>query len=287
MSAQEVAVVTDSTAYLSPDALDGLQVPVIPLWLIWDEDRYRDGVDIDPEAFYERLQDARTFPTTSQPSVGEFVDFYRRVADEMATDTIVGAFISSGISGTVSAARSAKKQVPELNITVIDSRSTAMGLGFVTLAAARVAAAGGAVEDVVAAARRVRENLTVLFVVDTLEYLHRGGRIGGAKRLLGSALNIKPLLDLESGRVEPLCQVRTKRRAVKRLLNVASERLDGAAMAEACVVDIDAPEEGDDLIQRVADRFAPDQIYRSAVSPVIGAHAGPGTVGLGFYALDN
>ena len=287
MSKQQVAVVTDSTAYLSQEALNGLHVPVIPLWLIWDEDRYRDGVDIAPETFYERLQDAKTFPTTSQPSVGEFVDFYRRVAEEMETDTIVGAFISSGISGTVSAARSAKKQISDLNITVIDSQTTAMGLGFIALAGARVAAAGGSVDDVVAAVRKVRENLTVLFVVDTLEYLHRGGRIGGAKRLLGSALNIKPLLDLESGCVEPLCQVRTKRRAMNRLLNVADERLNGDLMAEVCIVDIDSPEEGESLVRRVRERFTPNHIYQSAVSPVIGAHAGPGTVGLGFYTIDN
>ncbi len=283
MSKQQVAVVTDSTAYLSQEALNGLRVPVIPLWLIWGEERYRDGVDIDPETFYERLQDAQSFPTTSQPSVGEFVDFYHRVAEEMETDTIVGAFISSGISGTVSAARSAKKQISDLNVTVIDSRTTAMGLGFVTLAAARIAASGGSVDEVVAAARKVQESLTVLFVVDTLEYLHRGGRIGGAKRLLGSALNIKPLLDLESGCVEPLCQVRTKRRAVRRLLDVADERLNGDAMVEACVVDIDSPKEGGELAQRVDERFHPDRVYQSAVSPVIGAHAGPGTVGLGFY----
>ncbi len=284
MSEQQVVVVTDSTAYIPDEALDGLTIPVIPLWLIWGDERYRDGVDIEPEAFYQLLRERDTIPSTSQPSVGEFVDFYRRVAEEHETDTIVGAYISSKISGTVASAEAAVAQVPELNITVIDSFSTSMGLAFVALAAAREAAAGGSVTDVVAAAESVCGRLTVLFAVDTLEYLHKGGRIGGAKRFLGTMLNVKPLLHLNDGSVEAMGQVRTKRRAIAEMLNTAQAQVGGKDMAEVGVIDIDSPEECDLVAEQVKRRFGVSQVYQNTVSPVIGAHAGPGTVGIGFYS---
>lgn len=284
MTGQKVVVVTDSTAYIPDAALSGLDIPVIPLWLIWDDERYRDGVDIDPQTFYHRLRERDTVPSTSQPSVGEFVDFYRRVAEEKETDSIVGAYISSKISGTVASAEAAAAQVPDLDVTVIDSFSTSMGLGFVALAAAREAAAGGSVADVVAAAEAVQKQLTVLFVVDTLEYLHKGGRIGGAKRFLGTMLNIKPLLHLNDGQVEATGQVRTKRRAIVEMLKVAEQRLHGGQIAEVAVIDVDSREESDMVVKIVRKRFNVPTVYQTAVSPVIGTHAGPGTVGLGFYS---
>jgi len=283
MNGYKIAVVTDSTAYIPKEALGNLRIPVIPLWLIWGDERFRDGVDIDPATFYRRLRTNKTFPTTSQPSAGEFVDFFRRVAAESDTDTIVGIHISSKISGTVASAEMAKAQLPELNITIIDSFSTSMGLGFIALAAARVAATGGSLEEVIAAAERIRDRINVLFAVDTLEYLHRGGRIGGAKRFLGTALNIKPLLHLHDGRVEPLAQVRTKRKAIARMLEVAEERLAGKRMAEAAIIDVDSPDEGDAVAERVRERFGLSTVHRTTVSPVIGTHAGPGTVGICFY----
>jgi len=284
MTNERVAVVTDSTACIPDEALGNLDVPTIPLWLIWEDERYRDGVDITPQTFYHRLQERDTIPSTSQPSVGEFVDFYQRVAEEKQTDTIVGAFISSKISGTVASAEAAAVQVPELNISVIDSVSTSMGLGFVVLAAAREAAAGGSVDQVVAAAKDVRQRLTVLFTVDTLEYLHKGGRIGGAKRFLGTLLSIKPLLHLNEGCVEPMCQIRTKQRALSEMLDRAEERLNGKAMGEVAVIDVDSGQEGDIVAEQVRERFHVPVVYRAPVSPVIGTHAGPGTTGIGFYS---
>lgn len=282
MSSQKIIVVTDSSAYIPEEALGNLNIPVIPLWLIWDNERFRDGVDIDPPTFYRRLRSVNTFPTTSQPSAGEFVDFFQQVRAE--ADAIVGVFISSKLSGTTASVQAAQAQLPELTIRIVDSLSTSMGLGFCALAAARAAAAGKLLDEVVAAAEDVRDRMHVLFAVDTLEYLYRGGRIGGAKRLLGTALNIKPLLHLEDGHVEPLVQVRTKRKAVARMLEVAEERLEGKRMAEAAVLDVDSPDEGDALAEQVEERFSISPVHRTMVSPVIGAHAGPGTVGICFYA---
>ena len=282
MGAQRIAVVTDSTAYIPDEALGGLSIPVIPLWLIWGDERFRDGVDMDPPTFYRRLRASKTHPTTSQPSAGEFEEFFREIG--ATADAIVGVFLTSKLSGTVASAQAARAQLPELTIHIVDSLTTAMALGFVVLAAARAAAAGQSLDEVVAVAEQIRDRVQLLFAVDTLEYLHRGGRITGAKRLLGTALSIKPLLHIEDGIIQPLAQVRTKRKAVARMLDVAEERLGGKPMAEAAVMDVDSPEEGDAIATRVGERFGISPVYRTTVSPVIGTHAGPGTVGLIFYA---
>jgi DegV family protein with EDD domain len=277
----KIVVVTDSTAYIPEEALGDFDIPVIPLWLIWGDERFRDGVDIDPPTFYGRLPESEVFPTTSQPSAGEFVEFFRRVGQ--GAEAIVGVFISSKLSGTVASALAAKIQLPDLDIRVVDSLSASMGQGFGVLAAARAAAAGQSVDDVVAAAMQVRDEMNLLFAVDTLEYLHRGGRIGGAKRLLGTALNLKPLLHLVDGRIEPLASVRTKRKAVARMLDVAEERLGGRQMAEAAVLDVDCPAEGESVAETMKERFGLSVVYQTQVSPAIGTHAGPGTVGICFY----
>jgi DegV family protein with EDD domain len=282
MSNRKIVVVTDSSAYIPKEALDSLSIPVIPLWLTWGEERLRDGVDIEPPAFYRRLRADKVIPTTSQPSAGEFEEFFRQAG--AGADAVVGVFLSSKLSGTVANALAAQAQMPEFTIRVVDSLSTSMGLGFIVLATARAAAAGQSLDEVVAAAEGMRDRVHVLFAVDTLEYLYLGGRIGGAKRLLGTALNIKPLLHLEHGTVEPLCQIRTKRKAVAQMLDVTEERLNGKRMAEAAIIDVGSPEEGDEIVGRVEERFGVSTVYRTTVSPAIGTHAGPGTVGIAFYA---
>lgn len=282
MSNHKIVVVTDSSAYIPKGALEGLNVSVIPLWLIWDDERFRDGVDIDPPTFYRRLKESRTLPTSSQPSPGEFAAFFRQVAAE--ADAIISVLVSSKISGTIASAQAAQAQLPELTIRIVDSLSSSMGLGMVVLAAARAAAAGRSLDEVVAAAERMRERMHFLFVVDTLEYLHRGGRIGGARRLLGTALRVKPILQFRDGKIESLTQARTKRKAIIRILEIVEERLGGKGMAEAAVVDIDAPGDGDAVAEMIVERFGAPVVHRSTVSPVVGIHVGPGAIGIAFYA---
>ena len=280
MRGQKIVVVTDSTAYIPDAALDGMDVPVIPLWLIWGDERFRDRVDIDPPTFYQRLRTSKTFPTTSQPSAGEFEQFFRQAAT--GADAVVGVFLSSKISGTVPNALAALPQLPDLTIRVVDSLSTSMSLALVVLETVKAAAAGASLDEVVAVAEDMRDRVHLLFAVDTLEYLHKGGRIGGAKRLLGTALSIKPLLHLEDGRVEALVQVRTKRKAIERMLEEVEGRLGGKQIASAGVMDVDNVVEGDAVAEQMKARFGLSTVYRTTVSPVIGAHAGPGTVGIGF-----
>ena len=281
MSDQKIAVVTDSTAYIPAEALGDFDIPRIPLWLIWGDERFRDGVDIDPPTFYGRLPESKVFPTTSQPSAGEFIEFFQQAGQ--GADSIVAVLISSKLSGTVASALAAKAQLPGMDIHIVDSLSASMGLGFGVLEAARAVADGKEVGDVVGAAEAVRDHMNLMFAVDTLEYLHRGGRIGGAKRLLGTALNLKPLLYVDEGRIEALASVRTKRKAVARMLDEAEGRLGGKPMAEAAVLDVNCPEEGRSVAEMVQERFGLPVVYRTKVSPVIGAHVGPGTVGICFY----
>lgn len=283
MGTQKVAIVTDSTAYLPPEVQGRFRIPVIPLNVLWGEELLKDGVDIDPPTFYRRLQSAKVMPTTSQPSAGEFVDFFRQAAEEKRTDTLVGVFISSALSGTVDSAKMAQEMLGDLRVRVVDSRSTSMGLGFQAMAAAEAAQAGASVEEILDAIRQVQYRLQVLFVVDTLEFLHRGGRIGGAKRYLGTALKIKPLLELEDGKIEAVEQVRTKKKALARLLELAAERKGQPPVARAAVIHANALEECLALKDEAWALLEPGEIYVSEVSPVIGAHTGPGTLGLAFY----
>jgi DegV family protein with EDD domain len=254
---------------------------VIPLWLLWGDESFRDGVDIRPSTFYPRLRESKMLPTSSQPTVPEFVDFYRNVATE--ADIIVSVLVSTKISGTIENAQAAVNQLPDLDIRIVDSFNSSMGLGHVVLAAARAAADGKSVAEVIGAAEEMRDKINFIFVVDTLEYLHKGGRIGGAKRLMGTALRVKPLLEFRDGQIEPVEQVRTKKKAYARLMELAAERLDGKAMAEATIADIDNPTDGDAVAQMVIERFKPKAVHRSEVSPVVGTHTGPGTIGFAFY----
>ncbi|MGD8554109.1 MAG: DegV family protein [Anaerolineales bacterium] len=281
MPGQKIAVVTDSSAYIPEEACEGLDITVIPLWLIWDEQSYRDGVDIDPSTFYQRLAESDTIPTSSQPSAMEFESLFRELGSR--ADAIVAVLASSRISRTVASAEAAARELSETPIRIVDSLSSSMGLGLAVLQAARTAAEGKPLEEVVNVAEKTRDNVQLLFVVDTLEYLHKGGRISGGKRLLGTALQIKPILQFEEGEIRPLAQARTKRKAIDTLLAIVEKRLNGKRMAEAAVVDIDNPATGEAVMNMVQERFGPPLIHRAAVSPVVGTHVGPGAVGIGFY----
>ena len=281
MGSEKILVVTDSSSSLPVSLTDELEIQVIPLWLVWDEKCYQDGVDIDSETFYKRLRDSDSLPSSTQPSAVEFKEFFQRLAERCSG--IVCVLASSKISGTVESAEAAQDFIPGLPIHIVDSKFSAMGEGLIAAAAARTAAAGGSIEEVVTAAEKTRDNVHLLFVVDTLEYLHKGGRIGGAKKLLGTALNIKPILHFEDGVIQPLSQTRTMKKGIDELLTIAETRLGDRQMEEAAVIHVDCLEDGVSLVEVVKNRFDPSQIHLSDVSPVVGTHVGPGALGLAFY----
>lgn len=281
MSNDKILVVADSSSSLPEYLIKELDIRIIPLWLVWDEKCFQDGVDIDPHTFYQRLRTSESLPSSTQPSALEFKEFFQKLAGDCSG--IVNVLASSKISGTVESAEAAKDFVPGMQVRVVDSLFSAMGQGLVAVSAARAAASGRPIDEVVSRAISVRDQTHLLFVVDTLEYLHKGGRIGGAKKLLGTALNIKPILHFEDGTIQPLSQTRTKSKGVEEMLNIAAERLGSSTMAEAGVVHVDCLEEGRSLVEKVKERFNPPLIHLSDVSPVVGTHVGPGALGLAFY----
>jgi DegV family protein with EDD domain len=278
----EVIVVSDSTAYLPPDLIEKYGIQIAPLYVNWDGKTYRDGIDITLAEFYSRLKTSKSMPSTSQTTPEDFNKIFREILD--GGGEVLGVFISTDLSGTIASAMQVKQTLPDAPIEIVDSRSSAMALGFVALAAARAVQAGASLADAAAAARRAVEQTNVIFVVDTLEFLHRGGRIGGAKRFLGTALNLKPLLTVQDGKVAALESVRTKKKAVERMLDLVEEQTGGRRPLRLSPLHASAPEEGQALHDAVMKRFRPDECFLSEVSPTIGTHVGPGTIGVAYCA---
>ncbi|MBT3389923.1 MAG: DegV family protein [Chloroflexi bacterium] len=280
----KVAIVTDSTAYLPKDLVEKYNMTVVPLTVIWGEETYRDDIDITPTQFYTRLETANVMPTTSQATIQDFKDAYERL--HSAGYEILSVLISSKLSGTISSAEQAYKMVPDATIEIFDSETTAMALGFQALAAARAAAEGADLAACKAAAADVRSRSGVIFAVDTLEFLHRGGRIGGASRFLGTALKLKPLLEVTNGVIEPVDKVRTKRKAHERLIEVISERVAGKKNIRLATLHANSSEDANRVLDDASARMSAIEAIRSEVSPVIGTHVGPGTVGLAYTYED-
>lgn len=283
MDAKKIAILTDSSAHIPVEIQKELNIEVIPLWLIWDGQSLRDGVDIQPEEFYKRLKSSKTLPTSSQPSVQEFKNRFIELGTK--ADTIVAILVSSKISGTVASARAAAEELPGQEIHIVDTLTCAMGLGQIVMESARAVTQGRSTAEVIELSQNMMQDVYTLFVVDTLDYLFKGGRISGGKHLLGSALNIKPILHFHDGQIKPLTQARSKKKALAQLLDIVAERLGGNHMLEAVVMDVDAGEEADMVASSIRTRFDPDRLGRAGVSPVVGTHVGPGTVGISFYPV--
>jgi DegV family protein with EDD domain len=278
-----VAVVTDSTHYMPREVAERHDFHTVSLYVRWGEpprdDREADLPDFD--GFYAHLRSARELPTTSQPSVGDFLAVYEPLI-EQGSD-IVSIHISGGISGTVHAAEQARDQLVERGIdsgriVIVDSASVCAGLGLVAVAAANAAQAGATAAEAAARARELRAELKILFAVDTLEFLRRGGRIGGAQAWIGSTLKIKPILAIES-EIVPIERVRTWGRAFERMVDhLSSLREDGND--RFFIQHIQAADQAEKLAQRGAAIYGRPPEFVSEMGPVIGAHAGPGLIGV-------
>lgn len=279
----KVAIVTDSTAYLPDDLVAAYNITVVPLVVIWGEETLLDNVDIGPDEFYERLSRAKVMPSTSQPTVKAFADVFEKLHHEGYD--ILTLVISATLSGTLDSALQAQKMIPEANIVCIDSLFTSLPLEFMVLSAARAANRGASLAECSAVAETVREHSEVFFAVDTLEFLHRGGRIGGASRFLGTALDLKPILQLQEGKIEALERVRTSKRAHNRLLELIETRINSKKPVNMIgVVSAAAEESASYLISEIKKRFTPQEILIANLSPAIGTHTGPGTVGIAYVA---
>ncbi len=279
-----IALVADSTVYMPQDLVERYGVHIVPVRVVWEGKTYLDGIDITTEEVYARLKTAKTLPTTSQPPVQDFLNVFKRLHEEGYD--ILTITLSSKLSGTFGSAQQARQMIPEARIEVVDSKMVAMAMGFQILTVARALEENPnmTLEEAKALAERAREHTNVLFLVDTLEYLHRGGRIGGAARLLGTMLNLKPLLTLEDGIIVPAGKVRTMRKALRRLLDLLEERIAGRRPLRLAALHVDAEEQAHRLMDMAVERFQPEEVYYTTVSPAVGVHLGPGTVGLCYMA---
>ena len=278
-----VTVVTDTTAYLPADVVEANQIKLVSLYINWAGERTEPESQItDIEAFMDELRTGEHLPTTSQPSVGDFVEAYEPLLADGGE--VVSVHISGGISGTVEAARQAAEALERdgkggERVHVMDSATAAGGLGIVALAAAKSAREGGDAERVRADAQAARDALKMWFAVDTLEFLKRSGRIGGARAWIGSTLKIKPILTLES-EMTPVERVRTSKRAFERLVDYARQRKDSGA--DGWVVQhIQAGDQAERLIDACREVFGNEPVFVSEIGPVLAAHTGPGLLGVG------
>jgi len=273
----EVAIVVDTTHYMPRELVEANGLHEVSLYVNAGDRHERESDMPDFDAFYESLRSSAQLPTTSQPSIGDFLAVYEPLVEEGCD--IVSIHISGGISGTVEAARQAAEQVAGVTVEVVDSRVACGALGLAVLAASAAAAGGGDVDAVAARSLEACEATRLWFAVDTLEYLRRGGRIGTAQAWLGGALKIKPILTLD-GEITPIERVRTSGRAFERMVDyMRSRHQDGA---DGWVVQhIQAPDVVERLLARGHEMFGSDPVFVSEIGPVIGAHVGPGLVGVG------
>ncbi|MBN2386828.1 MAG: DegV family protein [Anaerolineales bacterium] len=280
----KVAIVTDSTAYIPDDLVKKHNLTIVPLILLWGNEAFEDGVTIQPSDFYTRLSSAKVMPTTSQATIPAMQTAFEGLV-EKGFD-VLGIFISSKLSGTVQSAMQGRDMMMKGadKVAIVDSLNTAMAMGFQALTVARAAEAGENLAACVKLAEAARDHIGVYFAVDTLEFLHRGGRIGGAQALLGSALNIKPVLSLQEGKVESVDKVRTKSKVLDRVLEIVVEQTGGRTPVRLATLHANAEDEARALLAKATAQLNPVETVFSSVSPVIGTHTGPGTVGLAYMA---
>jgi DegV family protein with EDD domain len=274
-----VAIVSDTCHYLPDKLLSELRISEVSLYVHWQDRTERESDIADYDAYYEQLRTSADLPTTSQPSIGDFLAVYQPLLD--AGNDIVSIHLAGGMSGTVSAAEQAREQLGPLaeRVHVVDSESACGGQGLVMLAAAGAARDGEDAAAVAERARQARRRLKMWFAIETLEYLRRGGRIAGAQAWLGSALQIKPILTVES-EITPIERVRTSRRAFERMVQLLSSLNDEGNDAWM-VQHIQAPEQAEKLADRGREIFGCEPRVISEIGPVIGTHVGPGLLGAG------
>jgi DegV family protein with EDD domain len=274
-----VAIVSDTCHYLPRTVVDAQSIHLVSLYVHWPDETLREAEIEDYDVYYERLRTARQLPTTSQPSIGDFLAVYEPLLAR--GDDIVSIHLAGGMSGTVRAAEQARQQLGALaeRVHVIDSATACGGEGLVVLAAAAAARHGADANAVADRALRARRELKMWFAIDTLEYLRRGGRIAGAQAWLGSALKIKPILTVES-EITPVERVRTSRRAFEKMVDLLRSRAQDGADGWM-VQHIQAPREAQELAARGTEIFGCEPLVLSEIGPVIGTHVGPGLLGAG------
>jgi DegV family protein with EDD domain len=281
-----IRVVTDSLAWLPEQLVQQHNISVVPLHVQIGGKQYTETVDLTNAQFYDLLKQVKELPKTSAPSPGEFLEVYRRVAQD--ADAILSVHFTSKMSATYQsaeiAAQTLREERPDLRIETLDTKQAAMAEGIVAIRAAEDAAAGLSFDQVVANARALMGKSHVYFLVETLEYLHKGGRIGRAQAFVGGLLHVRPLLTLEDGEVHPKGRERTRARAMEKVIAFAAEYAQGRPLGHACVLHAEDPEGARQLGAMVESRFTLQRpLIHAEIGPVIGTYVGPGALGLTFH----
>ncbi|MBY9082273.1 DegV family protein [Paenibacillus sp. HN-1] len=274
-------IVTDSTSDIPPSMAVELGIEVVPLTLMFGEESFRDGIDMTPEQFYERLPRASQLPTTSQPSPVEYMNVYRRIMEQYPSSPILSFHISSGLSGTYQSALLAKSMLEEEGerITVYDSLSASYGFGLLVVHAARLSAEGKSPEEILESVEALRQSRKLYFLVDTLEYLQKGGRIGKASAVLGTLLNIKPILSIDQeGIIYAVEKIRGRKKAVARMIELFKADLPGVSSINAAVGHTAEPSSAEEFLQELSQHFTIRERVLTNVGPVVGSHVGNGTL---------
>ncbi|MFC1846159.1 DegV family protein [Chloroflexota bacterium] len=281
----KIAIVTDSVACISEELQKKHDIRVAPVQIIWDRVEYRDGIDLTTTEFYKRLRTSKTLPTTSSGIPGEFTRIFEDLKKEKVDGVV--AIVLSGVLGasykSALAARDSMSDAPPMEI--IDTNTAMMAQGFAVLAAARAAEAGGSMEDIAKAARDTVAMTHIFWAMDTLEYLKKGGRVSLPQAVIASWLQVKPItgINIENGKVEPLARVRTRGKVISKLIEMMDERVKDTGPLHVAVMHGDSSVEAEKLEKIVAEKYSPVEIMLSEITPVIGTHTGPGTLGLAFY----
>jgi DegV family protein with EDD domain len=282
-----VRIVADSAVCLPKELIEKYRIELVPETIIFGTTVYRDGVDLVPSEFYVKLGKAKDLPTTSAPSPQDFIKAYQKVGEDAGS--IACILVSSGFSHMgLQAAITARESVPKPPIEILDSQTAVGAYGFVVLAAARAAAAGRSLSEVLEAARGVQQRVNLILTLDTLKYLAKGGRIGKAAHWAGTMLSIKPILEVPNttGTIEPLERVRSRPKAIRRLLEIMQERVGQWQRVHVSIDHANVSEEADHLKSRISSTFDCDEIFINDWAPVAGVHCGPGVIGISFYSED-
>ena len=276
----KIRIVTDSTSDMPADLVQKLNIKVVPLYVNFENESFLDGRDITPKEFYEKLRSVKVLPKSAQPSPSDFIEAYNEVLKDC--ESIISIHISKKMSGTIDSAEMAKKELGA-DIEIIDSEMVHLPLGIIVLKAAQLAADGKSKNEILDAIQAYKEKVKVLFIPKSLKYLIMGGRIGRAKGLIASILEINPILTLHLGEVSQFKTTRRWNQAKNELIEAMKSMVRDAKNLTAYITDSDAPEEADEMLQRVKAEIGPREIYRSYIGSIVGIHLGPDSIAVTFF----
>ena len=283
----KIALVTDSTSDLPKDQAEKYHITVVPLTVAFgsDETYVDDGKEITPKQFYDKLKTAKKLPTSAQPTPADFLKTYKDLMDQ-GYDTIISIHISEKMSGTLASAHAAKKQLEGKDIEIIDSLNVHMPCGIIVLKAAQMAQEGKSKDEILKKVHEMIAKVKTLFIPKTLEFLQKGGRIGKAKGLVASLLEIKPILTIDAGEISQFKTTRRWKQAKKELINSMKEMIESPEKLTVIVSDSDNEEEGDQLEETIKNEFNPKETMRAHIGVIVGTHVGPGTIAAVFFEED-